>query len=181
MQRAMSDVNELFKHEYEHHEDEDEESAHNDAAAASLKPMNSIWDCEYLCIMMQEDNFGKNIGGWTCAYCPHPGDVGGYVIRKSINATKALAHVLKIKGQDVPICKGVIPYPKKKVHKALYNANQIKIKETKMRDATMQGEILEFQDKLLAAYFPAVSATSQRKQPNEDSNTCGGSLLGVAH
>jgi hypothetical protein len=62
-QCAMSDVNELFEHEYEHHEDEDEESAHNNAAAASLKPMNSIWDCEYLCIKMQEDNFGKNIGG----------------------------------------------------------------------------------------------------------------------
>ncbi len=42
MQRAMSDVNELFEHEYEHHEDEDEESAHNNATAASPKPMNSI-------------------------------------------------------------------------------------------------------------------------------------------
>jgi hypothetical protein len=42
----------------------------------------------------------------------------------------------------------------------------------------MQGEILEFQDNLLAAHFPAVSATSQRKQPHEDSDTCGGSLLG---
>jgi hypothetical protein len=46
-----------------------------------------------------------------------------------------------------------------------------------MRDATMQGEILESQDKLLAAHFPAVSATSQRKRPHEDSNTCGGSSL----
>jgi hypothetical protein len=127
---------------------------------------------------MQEDNFGKNIGGWTCAYCPCPGNVAGYVFRKSVNATKALAHVLKIKGQDVAICKGVIPYPKKKAYKALYNANQIKIKEKKMRDATMQGEIFEFQDKLLAAHFPAVSATSQHKRPHEDSDTCGGSLLG---
>ncbi len=74
-QRAMSDVNELFEHEDEHHENEDEESAHNNTAAASLKPMNSIWDCEYLCITTQEDNFGKKIGGWTCAYCPCPGNV----------------------------------------------------------------------------------------------------------
>ncbi len=93
---------------------------------------------------MQEDNFGKNIGGWTCAYCPCSGNVGGYIFCKSVNATKALAHFLKIKGQDVAICKGVIHYPKKKVYKALYNANQIKIKEKKMRDATMRGEILEF-------------------------------------
>jgi hypothetical protein len=77
--------------------------------------------------MMQEDNFGKNIGGWTCAYYPHPGNVGGYVFRKSVNATKALVHVLKIKGQDVAICKGVIPYPKKKAYKALYSANHIKM------------------------------------------------------
>jgi hypothetical protein len=41
-------------------------------------------------------------------------------------------------------CKGVIPYPKKKAYKVLYNANRIKIKENKMRDATMQGEFLEF-------------------------------------
>ncbi len=42
----------------------------------------------------------------------------------------------------------------------------------------MRGEILEFQDKLLAAHYPAVSATSQRKRLREDSDTCGGSLLG---
>ena len=60
----------------------------------------------------------------------------------------------------------------------MYNPNWIKIKEKKMRDATMRGEILECKDKLLAAHFPAVSATSQRKQPHEDSDTCGGSLLG---
>jgi hypothetical protein len=41
-QHAMRDVDKLFEHEYEHHEDEDKESAHNNAAAASLKPMNSI-------------------------------------------------------------------------------------------------------------------------------------------
>jgi hypothetical protein len=122
-QHAMSDVNKLFEHEYEHHEDEDEESAHNNAAAVSLKPMNSIWDCEYLCITTQEDGFGKNISGWTCAYCPHPGNVGGYVFCKSINETKALAHVLKMKSQDVAICNGVIPYPKKKTYKSLYNVN----------------------------------------------------------
>jgi hypothetical protein len=67
---------------------------------------------------------------------------------------------------------------KEKAYKALYNPNQIKIKEKKMKDASMQGEILEFQDKLLAAHFPAVSATNQCKQPHEDSDTCGGSLLG---
>ena len=43
------------------------------------------------------------------------------------------------------------------------NTNRLKFKEKKMRDATMQGEILEFQDNLLAAHFPAVSAISQRK------------------
>ena len=51
----------------------------------------------------------------------------------------------------------------------MYNPNWIKIKEKKMRDATMRGEILEFQDKLLAAHFPAdllpVSASDHMKIP----------------
>ena len=84
----------FYEHEHEYHEDElDDESANT---AATVRPMNSVWECEYLCIKMQENQFGKLISEWTCAYCPRPGNVGGYVFRKSVNATKALAHVLKL-------------------------------------------------------------------------------------
>ena len=118
--------------------------------------MNSVWDCE--------DEFGKLISGWTCAYCPRPGNVGGYVFRKSVNATKALAHVLKLAGQDVAICRGIIPNQKKMAYKALYNMNLVKKEEKKVRDAALQGEILSFQDQSLAAHFPqAVSAPRSQR------------------
>jgi hypothetical protein len=90
-----------------------------------------------------------------------------------------LCHVLKLRGNAVGTCKGTIPYAKKRAYKALYNANRIKIKDKKGRDAALQGEIVEFQDKSLSAHFPAVSGTSQRKRPrHEESDTGGGSSLG---
>ena len=63
----------FYEHEHEYHKDEsDDESANN---AAAVNPMNSVWECEYLCIKTQEDQFGKLISGWTCAYCPCSGNV----------------------------------------------------------------------------------------------------------
>jgi hypothetical protein len=171
----------FYEHEHEHHEDElDDESANN---AAAVMPMKSICECKYLCIKTQEDQFGKLISGWTCAYCPRPGNVGGYVFQKSVKATKALAHILKLAGQDVAICRGIIPYEKKMVYKALYNMNLAKKKEKKARDSTLRGEIHSFQDQSLVAYFPqAVSAPrSQHKRPTEDPNGNGGYSLGGEH
>ena len=98
----------------------------------------------------------------------------------SVNATKALVHILKLAGQDMAIWKGIIPYPTKMVYKALHNLNRVKKKEKKARDAALRVEILSFQDQLLAAHFlQAVSASrSQRKQAQEDLNSNGGSSLG---
>jgi hypothetical protein len=168
----------FYEHEHEYHEDEsDDESANN---AAVVRPMNSVWEYKYLCIKTQEDQFGKLIIGWTCGYCPCPGNVGGYVFQRGVNATKALAHVLKLAGQDVAICKGIIPYEKKMAYKALYNMNLVKKKKKKARDAALRGEIHSFQDQSLVAYFPqAVPAPrSQRKQPPEYPNGNGGYSLG---
>jgi hypothetical protein len=81
--------------------------------------------------MQEDDYFGKNIGGWTCAYCPCPGNVGGYVFRKSANATKALAHVLKIKGQDVAICKGESPIQRKRRIKPCITQIELRLKRKK--------------------------------------------------
>jgi hypothetical protein len=80
-----------------------EEESQEDALLASLpvKPLNSIWDCEHLCIATQENEFGKTVSGWTCAYCPRPGNVRGYIFLKTVNATKALCHVLKLRGNAV--------------------------------------------------------------------------------
>jgi hypothetical protein len=108
-----------------------EEESQEDELLASLpvKPLNSIWDCLHLCIATQENKFGKTVSGWTCAYCPRPGNVGGYLFHKTGNATKTLCHVLKLRGNAVGICKGTIPYAKKRTYEALYNANRIKIKD----------------------------------------------------
>ena len=87
---------------------------------------------------------------------------------------KMLCHVLKLRGNAIGTCKGTIPYSKKRAYKALYNVNQIKIKDKQGRDAALRGEIVEFQDKLLSAHFPAVSGTSQRKRPrHQESDTDG--------
>ena len=100
-----------YEHEHEYHEDESEDETANNIAA--VKPMNSVWDCEHLCIKMHEDVFGKLISGWTCVYCPRPGNVGVYVFWKSINATKVLAHSLQGK---MWLFVGVLFHIKRKWH-----------------------------------------------------------------
>ena len=125
-----------YEHEHEYHEDELEDESANNAAA--VKPMNSVWECKHLCIKMHKDGFGKLISGWTCAYSSRPGNVEGYVFGKSVNATKACSHVLKLAGQDVAICREIIPYEKKMAYKTLYNMNLVKKKEKKARDVALQ-------------------------------------------
>ena len=120
-----------FGHQYNDEVEESQEDAF--LASSPVKPLNSIWDCEHLCISMQKNEFGKAVSGWSYAYCPRRGNVGGYIFRKTVNATKALCHVLKLRGNAIGTCKGTIPYAKKRVYKALYNANRIKIKDKQGR------------------------------------------------
>jgi hypothetical protein len=72
----------------------------------------------------EEDN-GSVSNGWTCGYCPMPAR-GPPHFHKHMNASKALAHVLRIKGRSISACKGNIPYAKKEQYKALYNAGRLK-------------------------------------------------------
>ena len=115
-QKAMSqqegDDEEVgYEHEYEYDEDESEDESANNATA--VKPMNSIWDCEHLCIKMHEDEFGKLISGWTCAYSPCPGNVGGYVFQKSVNAKKCLCTSLSWQGNMWLFVRGLFPIQRK--------------------------------------------------------------------
>ena len=105
-----------FGHQYDYVVEESQENVF--LASSPVKPLNSIWDCEHLCIATQEGKFGKTVSGWTCNYCPCPGNVGGYTFRKTVNATKVLCHVLKLRGNAVGTCKGTIPYTKKRAYKA---------------------------------------------------------------
>ena len=55
--------------------------------------LSTIWECEM--IKQDTNRFGKRI--WRCMWC-------GYK-KTHPNATKALAHVLRLNGKDVKTCK----------------------------------------------------------------------------
>jgi len=85
-----------------------------------------------------------------------------------LNASKALAQVLRIKGQSVSACKGNIPHNKKVQYKGLYNAGQLKLRESKPRKAEVDDNIADSQLTTVAAHFPtALMLPDQRKQPFE--------------
>ena len=67
-------------------------------AVASLDPLGVIWDCSKI-----EKYIDPVLGKmWRCNHCRcNP--------IRSHNATKALMHVLKIKGYNVSTCKALIP------------------------------------------------------------------------
>ena len=85
----------------------------------TLPPLNNIWECPQINMSSREGDNGSFFNGWTCSYCPMPAR-GPPHFFKHLNASKALAHVLKIKGKSVSACKGNIPFAKKVQYKALY-------------------------------------------------------------
>ena len=68
-------------------------TAPNEEELPVLKPLNTIWECEF----MTKSVFN---GMWTCGHCD--------TTLKKINATKALANVLSIPNLHVSSCLGGI-------------------------------------------------------------------------
>ena len=68
-------------------------TAPNEVELPVLKPLKTIWDCEF----MNKNTFFTT---WTCGHCD--------TTFKQINATKALAHVLSIPDSHVSSCLGGI-------------------------------------------------------------------------
>ena len=68
-------------------------TAPNEEELPVLKPLNTIWECEF----MTKSVFN---GMWTCGHCD--------TTLKKINATKALAHVLSLPRAHVSACSGGI-------------------------------------------------------------------------
>ena len=64
-------------------------TAPNEEELPVLKPLKTIWDCEF----MNKNTFFTT---WTCGHCD--------TTFKQINATKALAHVLSIPDSHVSVC-----------------------------------------------------------------------------
>ena len=82
-----------------------------------LPPLQSIWECPMI-NRSSIDIDGKSISGWTCGWCPS--DDGNPQFFKSVNATKALCHVLKVRGQDIRLCRGEIPDRNVAQYRSLY-------------------------------------------------------------
>ena len=75
-----------------------------------LPPLTTVFECSYINLKVMN---GKD--GWECRWCG--------VFFKPRHATRALRHVLKMKGGDIATCKAVITVPHKVRYQALYDSS----------------------------------------------------------
>jgi len=140
------------------------------STAASFRPLKRIFDCEKLVR-------GVNAKGlyWECKHCNN--------IYAGINATKALCHVLKIKGtQNVAACKGEIPLMYLHRYEHLYSrqhrGKEVKAEEMVARsnkNSARQEKIVEsskpLRKNLLSPTRPPLPNTSRSLTPVSVSNS----------
>jgi hypothetical protein len=69
----------------------------NEPVYEELPPLHSIFDCAYIVVRVGTD--GKEL--WECRWCSK--------IFATKHASRALCHVLKIKKNDIAVCKAAIP------------------------------------------------------------------------
>ena len=78
-----------------------------------LKPLKSIWDDEKMNRSVVD---GKD--GWICGWCDK--------FFKPFHDTRAVWHLLKLKGMGIAVCKAVIPEANLKLYMALYDCTNRK-------------------------------------------------------
>jgi hypothetical protein len=83
----------------------------NEPVDEELPPLRSIFDCAYIVVRVVND--GKDC--WECRWCSK--------IFSPKHASCALCHVLKIRKNDIALCKAAIPEIYHKRYLDLYNAN----------------------------------------------------------
>jgi hypothetical protein len=93
-----------------------DEGTETSTAAASLPPLLTIWDCEYVIRQGQ----GK---GWLCKHCN--------LVFPNLHATRALAHCAKIPGNSIRICQALQPAAYLRRYKDLWNLTNAKISARK--------------------------------------------------
>ena len=93
--------------------------------------LTSIWECDALNVIVQTDNAGTRTTRWTCTYCSQPHSISSPAFCKTVNATKALAHVMKLPGNNVALCKGDIPFAKQRQYHKFYNRALLMRKQKK--------------------------------------------------
>mmetsp|Transcript_30096 Transcript_30096/g.60301 ORF Transcript_30096/g.60301 Transcript_30096/m.60301 type:complete len:192 (-) Transcript_30096:2443-3018(-) len=126
------------------------------STAASMPPLKRIFDCEKLIR-------GVNTNGpyWDCKHCN--------IFYAGINATKALCHVLKIKGtQNVAACKEEIPLIYLQRYEDLYSW-QHRGKEAKAEEIVARSNMTAArQDKNCCIFKATVQEFTQSPPPSNN-------------
>jgi len=112
----------------------------------------SIWDCPHVNKFTLEEN-GVVKNGWRCNWCMIP-----QTIFSSFSATKALAHVLQLPGNDVRPCSGIIPETFALGYKDLYTRKIEAGCSRSDNKNSMTDSIENIQERTAGAIMTAVSA-----------------------
>ena len=127
-----------------------------------LPPLHNIWDCPYLNKIVRTDDDGKSYAGWTCGWCPPQKDGSTAKPFRGTNATKALSHVVKVSGNDIRPCCGIIPADKARQYNALYLSKAMQKDLRHNKRETMIAGIEDMQDRTVLS-LAASSSTSKRR------------------
>jgi hypothetical protein len=126
-----------------------------------LPPLHNIWDCPHLNKIIRTDDDGKSYAGWTCGWCPPQKDGSAAKPFRGTNATKALSHVVKVSGNDVRPCRGIIPAAKARQYSALYLSKAMQKDLRHNKRETMIAGIEDMQDRTVLS-LAASSSTSKQ-------------------
>jgi hypothetical protein len=107
----------------------------------ALPLIKSIWEDDRV-QKMNDPNDNKP--RWKCSWCGYLG--------AGFNATKALFHVNKVRGNDVKSCKGKIELPYKERYKALLSSLQTKRRSGEIMAQRLDTHIESHQDKISVAF-----------------------------
>jgi len=136
-------------------DDEDEVIINDDANSSTDNAviptkLKSIWDCNRMNKGLVPGADGIPVAGWTCGWCP-----GGGRSFKGENATKALAHVAKIKGKNIISCTGNIPRHKIIQYRDLWLERSSTKSEKNARSAVLDNSISDMQIRAVNSMFGA--------------------------
>jgi hypothetical protein len=112
----------------------------------------SIWDCPHINKFTLEEN-GVVKNGWRCNWCMIPP-----AMFSSFSATKALAHVLQLPGNNVRPCTGIIPETFALRYKDLYTRKMEDSCSRPDKKNSMTDSIENIQERTTGAIMSAASA-----------------------
>ena len=92
------------------------------------------------------DDNGKPFSRWTCGWCPLNNDGSQAKLFRTMNATKALIHVVKVTGFGVWPCHGRILPAKSRQYQDLHLSKTLMKEQRKSKKTTMDGHISDMQD-----------------------------------